>query len=218
MKAPQMTATALLQSRPVHFGKLSASTTSDNDSTSHGTGADLQWMFALNQLYATELSDMTQAQFADHLARASYARIIERPVIERQAVGGPAISAPALTEPAAFILAFDQGANYNSPNFDWHKENLKQVHGAGTPPFFYVDRVVVSPNHQRRGLARRLYEELFAHADARGHGRVLCEVNSDPPNPASDAFHASLGFKRMGEARLPERQKTVQYLGRIGKG
>ncbi len=196
MKAPQMTATALLQSRPVHFGKLSAGRASDNIRTSLGIGADLQWMFALNQLYATELSDMTQAQFAGHLGKASYARVID--------------------DQAAFILAFDQDAAYDSPNFNWHKANLKQLHGAGTVPFFYVDRVVVSPDHQRRGLARRLYEELFAHADARGHGRVLCEVNSDPPNPASDAFHASLGFERMGEARLSERQKTVQYLGRIG--
>jgi predicted GNAT superfamily acetyltransferase len=41
---------------------------------------------------------------------------------------------------------------------------------------------------------------------------VCCEVNSDPPNPLSDAFHAALGFREVGRAFLPDRGKSVRYL------
>jgi hypothetical protein len=45
-----------------------------------------------------------------------------------------------------------------------------------------------------------------------GYTRVCCEVNVEPPNPGSDAFHANLGFEEIGRAFVPEREKTVRYL------
>jgi predicted GNAT superfamily acetyltransferase len=62
-----------------------------------------------------------------------------------------------------------------------------------------------------RGYARRLYDDLFDRAGEAGHAIVGCEVNSDPPNPASDAFHAALGFAEVGRAKIPN-GKTVRYL------
>ena len=147
---------------------------------------DLDWMYELNQTYAIELSSMSREEFATHISLTSYAKLID--------------------PRAAFLLAFAQDATYSGPNFTWHRKRSER--------FLYVDRVVVSPDHQRQGLAKLLYEDLFRVADSQGHGKVVCEVNSDPPNPGSDAFHASLGFTVMGEAWLPDRQKTVRYLGR----
>ena len=66
-----------------------------------------------------------------------------------------------------------------------------------------------------RGLARRLYDDLFAAARAAGHARIVCEVNSDPPNPASDAFHAALVFVPVGAAEIHGGKKTVTYLERL---
>lgn len=43
---------------------------------------------------------------------------------------------------------------------------------------------------------------------------VCCEVNSDPPNPASDAFHARLGFAEVGAAAIHGGAKSVRYLAR----
>jgi len=43
---------------------------------------------------------------------------------------------------------------------------------------------------------------------------VVCEVNRDPPNPASDAFHAAQGFTEMGQAAIRQGSKTVRYLAR----
>ena len=60
-------------------------------------------------------------------------------------------------------------------------------------------------------LARRLYADLFEHAVRAGHDRVVCEVNKTPPNPASDAFHAALGFVEVGTASVYG-SRTVRYL------
>ena len=43
---------------------------------------------------------------------------------------------------------------------------------------------------------------------------MTCEVNSDPPNPASDVFHAAMGFSVTGEALL-DNGKTVRYMARL---
>ena len=79
------------------------------------------------------------------------------------------------------------------------------------PRFVYVDRVVVAAEARGRGHARRLYEDLFDHVRRAGHTIVTCEVNADPPNPASDAFHAALGFSEVGDAVIHGGKKSVRY-------
>jgi predicted GNAT superfamily acetyltransferase len=59
-----------------------------------------------------------------------------------------------------------------------------------------------------------LYRTLIAEASERGYQRLACEVNSDPPNPVSDAFHAGFGFAEIGMAELTDRDKTVRYFVR----
>ena len=97
----------------------------------------------------------------------------------------------------AYLLA-------DSPNFLWFRTRY--------PRFVYVDRIVVVASARGRGCARRLYRDLFEHAERTGHERVVCEVNISPPNPASDAFHAALGFAEVGSASVHEGRKTVRYL------
>ena len=65
-----------------------------------------------------------------------------------------------------------------------------------------------------RGHARTLYHDLFDIAARNGHDIVVCEVNSDPPNPASDAFHAALGFSEVGHASIHGGAKSVRYFAR----
>ncbi len=106
----------------------------------------------------------------------------------------------------AFILALDQDARYDSPNFLWFRARYSR--------FVYVDRVVVASSARGRGCARQLYLDLFEHAVSAGHDRVVCEVNSNPPNPESDAFHAAWGFVEVGSASIHNDSKTVRYLSR----
>ena len=119
---------------------------------------------------------------------------------------GQAFMASRIGEADALLLAFDQDAQYENPNFNWFRERFDR--------FVYIDRVVVAPQMRGRGLAQALYRALFQQAAAGRHVRVVCEINWEPPNPASDAFHASLGFEQVGLAILPGAAKTVRYFSR----
>ncbi len=105
----------------------------------------------------------------------------------------------------AFLLAFDEKPADISPNFDWF--------AARYADFVYIDRVVVAASAHGQGLGKALYERLFDEAKAAGFRRIACEVNLDPPNPGSLAFHERMGFEVVGEARL-ENGKTVRYFAR----
>lgn len=115
--------------------------------------------------------------------------------------------APALVSDAgnlvAFLIGFAPGSDYASPNYRWFHDRLDR--------FAYVDRVVVAESARGQGLARRLYARFADHARTEGLGPLVCEVNSEPPNPGSDAFHAALGFVEMGRGS-PAPGKIVRYL------
>jgi len=124
--------------------------------------------------------------------------------LERLAAG--AFAAWRIGDAEAFLLAFDQDADYDSPNFLWFRSRYRD--------YVYVDRVVVAREARGRGHARSLYSDLFDEARRAGRPRIVCEVNCDPPNPASDAFHAALGFVEVGRAAIHGGRKTVRYLER----
>jgi len=98
------------------------------------------------------------------------------------------LHARRIGEADGFLLSLDQGAAYDSPNYLWFRQRNRR--------FVYVDRVVVAPAARGRGYAGLLYADLFDRAGRTGHDIVVCGcgVNRDPPNPASDAFHAAQGF------------------------
>ncbi|TLU71721.1 GNAT family N-acetyltransferase [Lichenicoccus roseus] len=144
-------------------------------------------LLALNNAHAAELSLLSAAEFGRLL--------------------GQAFHAVRIGEADAFLLAFDQAADYVSPNFRWFRERRRR--------FVYVDRVVVAAQARGRGLARLLYDDLFDRAAGMGHDRVVCEVNIDPPNPVSDALHDRLGFVEVGQAAIHDGRKTVRYLERL---
>jgi predicted GNAT superfamily acetyltransferase len=106
----------------------------------------------------------------------------------------------------AFMIAFDETAEYDSPNFLWFRQRY--------PRFAYVDRIAVAETARGRGLGRKLYEELFAAARTQGHTVAVCEVNVVPPNPRSDAFHTALGFKEVGLNSVYGGSRTVRYYAR----
>jgi predicted GNAT superfamily acetyltransferase len=148
------------------------------------TDADLAPMLALNNAHAVELGPLTMDSLRRLLGTAMRVRIAGT-------MDG-------------FLIALDESASYDSPNFLWFKARFAR--------FAYIDRVVIAENARGRGLARQLYEDLFAAASR--HTHVFCEVNYDPPNPASEAFHRALGFKEIGRATLADRGKSVRYLSR----
>ena len=143
-------------------------------------------VLALNNEHAAELSWLEPDQLSRLVGAAFYARRIG--------------------DLEAFLLAFDENAAHDSPNFLWFRERF--------PHFVYVDRIAVAASARGRGHARLLYEGLFAHAASAGHTMIGCEVNLDPPNPASDSFHAALGFSEVGHATIHGGAKSVRYFRR----
>ncbi len=137
---------------------------------------------ALNNRFAAETSFLEPEDWAGLLSRSWLAL--------------------AVADNAGFLLAFDRKPTAVSPNFDWFAER-----GDG---FVYIDRVVIDPAFQGRGTGRALYLRLFEAARDAGFGRVVCEVNLDPPNLVSLAFHQRMGFEAVGETRL-ENGKEVRY-------
>ena len=89
-------------------------------------------------------------------------------------------------EPVGFLLAMDPGLDYASENYRFFSERSSD--------FLYIDRIVLAPEARGAGLGSELYGRIFAAATQRGASEVTCEVNVEPPNPASLAFHAALGF------------------------
>ncbi|BCJ89404.1 GNAT family acetyltransferase [Terrihabitans soli] len=142
---------------------------------------------ALNNAHEAELSFLDAASLRALLDNAFYARRI----------GGL----------DAALIALDQAhPSYASPNYLWYRSRYAR--------FIYVDRVVVAASARGKGHARRLYADLFEEARKAGHDLIVCEVNIDPPNPASDRFHTSLGFEEVGAAEIHGGTKTVRYLAR----
>ena len=144
-------------------------------------------VLALNEAVEERTAPLDPARLSALIARASFAE--------------------ARVEPsgrvAGFLLGFDHDTAHDSPNFAWFQ--------AHSDSFAYVDRVVVAPWAQRRGVAQRLYADYAAEARARGLVRLTCEVNRVPPNPESDSFHAALGFVEVGRD-IPVPGKLVRYL------
>lgn len=145
---------------------------------------DLVPFLELNNQHSVELSALGAGEFARLAACAFHAR--------------------ATIDPRSFLLAFDEAAPYASPNYLWFRARHSR--------FVYIDRIVIEPSGRGRGIARQHYLDLFEAARAAGHALVCAEVNFDPPNPASDAFHAALDFAEVGRAIQPARGKSVRYL------
>jgi predicted GNAT superfamily acetyltransferase len=143
---------------------------------------DLGWVHALNQAHMTELSDLTVSALQSLIDHACYAQVID--------------------EQAAFLIALDQNANYDGINFQWFKQRYHN--------FVYIERVAVSGHQRGMGLAKALYRHLF-EVQSPNQEIFVCEVNEDPPNPASKTFHTRLGFKPVGSAKLEGRGKSVCY-------
>lgn len=96
--------------------------------------------------------------------------------------------------PAGFVLGMPPGLDYASENYRFFNARSAELQRG----FVYVDRIVLAPSHRSRGIGPRLYAAVFDEARRTGAAEVLCEVNVEPPNPGSLAFHSRLGFREVG--------------------
>lgn len=149
------------------------------------TPQDHPAVLALNQEHVDLLAPLDQHGLESLVSKADLAHVID---FDGQRAG--------------FVVTFTPGASYDSVNYHWFAEEYDD--------FYYLDRVVIAPAYRRRGLATRVYDEVEQRA--RAHGRMALEINIDPPNHASLAFHAARGYTEIAQQRANGHVVSLQSL------
>ena len=105
---------------------------------------------------------------------------------------GPIVEAmPEHSNLAGFLIGMTPDVPYGSGNFKWFLDR--------SDDFVYIDRIAVSPWFRKRGIAARLYADIEKYARTLGARRLTLEVNVQPRNDVSLAFHERMGFTSLDE-------------------
>lgn len=146
--------------------------------------ADLDWLLALNNASVPHVNELAREDLTAIVERSSYARC----VLQDGRFAGA-------------LIALWPGADYASDHYRWFSRHHSS--------FLYIDRVMIDGSARKSGHGRRLYADIEAFAREHGASAIACEVNSQPPNPISMAFHQRLGFHPVGELWNDDRSKGV---------
>jgi uncharacterized protein len=92
-------------------------------------------------------------------------------------------------KPCGFLILLRPGTAYPSDNYGWFEAKFDN--------HLYIDRIAVAEFAKGKGVGRAFYDEAARIAVENGDRRLTCEVNEDPPNPQSLAFHERVGFRRL---------------------
>jgi uncharacterized protein len=141
------------------------------------TEADVPAVLTLNDRFVEYLSPLDAERLLWLVGVADRADVVE---VDEQVAG--------------FVVTVAPGSDYDSDNYRWHASRYGDS-------FYYLDRIVIAEEMRRRGLARFVYDAM--EDLARGFGRMTLEVNVDPPNAGSLAFHAARGYVEVGRLGDP---------------
>lgn len=133
---------------------------------------DLPEVLALNERSVPSMNSLTMERMRWFVDTAAYFRVSQ--------IAGSI---------AGFLICMAPEAPYRSPNFLWLQERYRD--------FLYIDRVAVSAQFRRRGIAGALYRDAAA-TDPSRFRMLACEVNLRPRNPESLRFHEQYGFEPVG--------------------
>ncbi|MGB3735887.1 MAG: GNAT family N-acetyltransferase [Ilumatobacter sp.] len=152
------------------------------------TDADLDRVLEINQANVPAVGSVTVEHLAHLVAASSIALVSDED-----------------DDVAGFCIVFGPGANYDSVNYLWFMEHH--------PTAMYLDRVAFDDRFRGRGLGTDMYADVDRrlradHPDATG---LTLEVNIDPPNEPSLAFHRKLGFVEVGRQLSKGIEVSLQH-------
>ena len=147
---------------------------------------DLPHIHNLNQGALPTVSSITIYDMSQFFEMADYFRVIK---VKNNIVG--------------FLIALTSGKDYHSPNYKWFEKKYSQ--------FMYVDRIVIDPSFQTRGLGRAFYDDLKIFSQ-RYTPIITCEVNLKPKNEGSLLFHKKYGFEQVGTQKTERGKKEVSLM------
>ncbi len=139
---------------------------------------DLARILEINQANVPEVGSVDADRMAYLVAESPIALVAE---VDGDIVG--------------FCLVMTSGSRYDSVNYRWFTERYDD--------FMYLDRVAFDAGAQGRGFGTLLYAEVDRLMAERGESQLALEVNADPPNVPSLAFHARRGFVEVGQQDTP---------------
>jgi predicted GNAT superfamily acetyltransferase len=152
---------------------------------------DLPALLALNNAAVPAVNALDARALAAIVAESRVAIVLVGGAADLATADAAADVATAdAADPLGFVLALAPGADYDSENYRWFE--------ARSASFLYVDRIVIGAGWQGRGLGPVLYDVVLQVARTDARAEVFCEVNLEPPNPGSLAFHRRLGFEEVG--------------------
>jgi predicted GNAT superfamily acetyltransferase len=147
---------------------------------------DLAAVLAINAANVPEVGAVDADRLSFLVAESTFSLVVD--------IGGE-VDGEVGGEVVGFCVVLPLGSSYDSVNYRWFAERYDDV--------VYLDRVAFDERHQRRGLGRLLYRAVEQRASAVGAAAIALEVNVDPPNDASLAFHARQGYIEVGRQDTP---------------
>jgi predicted GNAT superfamily acetyltransferase len=163
---------------------------------------DVSEVLALNKEWEHFMSSLTEESLVALCDEADYCMV-----------------ATADEQVVAFLIALRENRAYASPNYQWFEKYYEQSGEQQSEKnarlldsreqFLYIDRLVVDKRYQGRGIGQAFYEDAFCFAKSQGIERIVCEIDTEPPNEASQRFHDRLGFIEVGRQWLNGDTKQV---------
>jgi hypothetical protein len=154
---------------------------------------DLAWICALNEASVPNVTSIAIDELSRLVDMASIAVVVESASEDARA---------GRDQRLGFCIVLAPGEEYASVNYRWFMERYSDA--------AYLDRVVVDEVARGMGVGKALYSEverrLIEHWPHLVH--LTLEVNLEPANPASMAFHRRLGFAEVG-------QQSTSYGARV---
>lgn len=149
--------------------------------------SDYRWALALNNAEVPHVTAYNEYNFPRFVELAAWAAV-----------------AVQNHKPVGFAILFLPGSTYSSENYRWVAKRHTR--------FLYLDRVIVEPAQRGKGIGKALYNAAIEFGRRRSP-ILTCEVNEEPPNPDSMAFHKKLGFRVIGHQETEGGKKKVAIMG-----
>ena len=130
---------------------------------------DFERVLAINEAGHPGVSPLTLDELVAICAGGSCCHIAQ---LDREVVG--------------YAITYTDADTYDGEEFNWFKHNFAR--------FLYIDQIAIARSARRAGVGAHIYRFLEQRAREQALTSLVCEVNLDPPNPVSLAFHTRQRF------------------------
>jgi predicted GNAT superfamily acetyltransferase len=130
---------------------------------------DFERILAINEAGHPGVSPLTLAELAATCAGGLHCHVAE---LDREVAG--------------YVITYTDADVYDGEEFNWFKRSFAR--------FLYIDQIAIARSARRAGVGSQIYHRLEQRAREQALTSLVCEVNLDPPNPVSLAFHTRQSF------------------------